>query len=256
VPAPAVHAGPNSQPLPSKYGLIANVVHPIKSAHTLTTAASSVPVDVILLPIMTCRPQQPATAQQVRPDRQLQHTYINTHTHTHSICACCSVHPAGPNSQPLPSKYDLIANVVHEGKAGQQTGGAPYKVHIQRSVEKTWYEVQVRARLEVPGFGNNGFGNKLQSVLGAAARYLEVHGWLSAPYGTLVLYFVGLVTAASVRCLLQLVCCYIWIMEGCSSHIKLHSAAASIRHMNQGNLQRVRSSCCGRHATFADHAAL
>jgi hypothetical protein len=56
---------------------------------------------------------------------------------------------AGPNGQPLPSKYDLIANVVHEGKAGQQTSGAPYKVHIQRSVEKTWYEVQVRGQTKL-----------------------------------------------------------------------------------------------------------
>lgn len=59
----------------------------------------------------------------------------------HGVPAGCS--PAGPNGQPVPSKYDLIANVIHEGKAGQQTGGAPYKVHVQRSVEKTWYEVQV-----------------------------------------------------------------------------------------------------------------
>jgi hypothetical protein len=59
---------------------------------------------------------------------------------------------AGPDGQPLPSKYDLIANVVHEGKAGQQTGGAPYKAHIQRSVEKTWYEVQVRVDALCLGF--------------------------------------------------------------------------------------------------------
>lgn len=57
--------------------------------------------------------------------------------------------PNGPDGKPLPSKYDLIANVVHEGKAGQQTGGAPYKAHIQRSVEKTWYEVQDLVVLDV-----------------------------------------------------------------------------------------------------------
>jgi hypothetical protein len=38
-------------------------------------------------------------------------------------------HPKGP------SKYDLVANVVHEGRAGQQTAPAAYKVHIQRAVE-------------------------------------------------------------------------------------------------------------------------
>lgn len=41
-----------------------------------------------------------------------------------------------------PSKYDLVANVVHEGRAGQQTAQAAYKVHIQRKVENQWYEVQ------------------------------------------------------------------------------------------------------------------
>lgn len=50
--------------------------------------------------------------------------------------------PDGPDGQPVPSRYDLIANVVHEGKAGQQTAGAPYRAHIHRAVEKTWYEVQ------------------------------------------------------------------------------------------------------------------
>jgi hypothetical protein len=43
----------------------------------------------------------------------------------------------------VPSRYDLIANVVHEGKAGQQTSGAPYRCHVHRAVEKSWYEVQV-----------------------------------------------------------------------------------------------------------------
>ena len=49
---------------------------------------------------------------------------------------------AGKDGQPLPSKYNLISNVVHEGKAGQQTAAAPYKVHIHRLVEQQWYEVQ------------------------------------------------------------------------------------------------------------------
>eukprot|EP00879_Flechtneria_rotunda_P014794 GHRR01015458.1.p1 GENE.GHRR01015458.1~~GHRR01015458.1.p1 ORF type:complete len:604 (+),score=171.22 GHRR01015458.1:206-2017(+) len=57
--------------------------------------------------------------------------------------------PNGSNGQPLPSKYDLIANVMHEGKAGQQTGTAPYRAHIHRSVEKAWYEVQDLVVLDV-----------------------------------------------------------------------------------------------------------
>lgn len=66
-------------------------------------------------------------------------------THLPYVTVRLLLHPAGPDGQPLPSKYDLIANIVHEGKAGQQTSGAPYKVHIHRGVEKTWYDVQVRA---------------------------------------------------------------------------------------------------------------
>jgi U4/U6.U5 tri-snRNP-associated protein 2 len=36
------------------------------------------------------------------------------------------------------SKYDLISNIVHEGKAA---GGA-YRAHVHRRVEGTWYEAQ------------------------------------------------------------------------------------------------------------------
>jgi U4/U6.U5 tri-snRNP-associated protein 2 len=32
------------------------------------------------------------------------------------------------------SRYDLIANIVHDGKAGQGT----YRAHIQRKVEEIW----------------------------------------------------------------------------------------------------------------------
>ncbi|KAL6768399.1 hypothetical protein ACKKBF_B39020 [Auxenochlorella protothecoides x Auxenochlorella symbiontica] len=35
-------------------------------------------------------------------------------------------------------KYDLLANIVHEGKAGEGS----VRVHIHRKVENTWYEVQ------------------------------------------------------------------------------------------------------------------
>jgi U4/U6.U5 tri-snRNP-associated protein 2 len=36
------------------------------------------------------------------------------------------------------SKYDLAANVVHDGKAG----GGTYRVHVHRKSEDSWYEVQ------------------------------------------------------------------------------------------------------------------
>ena len=36
------------------------------------------------------------------------------------------------------SKYDLVANLVHDGAAGRGV----YRAHIQRRSEGTWYEVQ------------------------------------------------------------------------------------------------------------------
>ena len=36
------------------------------------------------------------------------------------------------------SKYDLVANLCHDGKAGEGS----YRVHIHRKVEEAWYEVQ------------------------------------------------------------------------------------------------------------------
>lgn len=66
----------------------------------------------------------------------------------------------GADGQPVPSRYDLIANVVHEGKAGQQTSGAPYRVHVHRAVEKAWYEVQVC-------IGGRGADNWILSPLGS-----------------------------------------------------------------------------------------
>ena len=36
-------------------------------------------------------------------------------------------------------KYDLVANIVHEGKAEASEGS--YRLHVHRKVEETWYEV-------------------------------------------------------------------------------------------------------------------
>lgn len=48
---------------------------------------------------------------------------------------------AGKDGQPAPSKYDLVANLVHEGKAGQ--GQGTYRVHIHRKARlgRAWYGV-------------------------------------------------------------------------------------------------------------------
>ena len=49
----------------------------------------------------------------------------------------CSV-LAGKDGQPQPSKYDLIANVVHDGLPDQGS----FRVHMHRKVEDQWYEVE------------------------------------------------------------------------------------------------------------------
>ncbi|CAL5229982.1 g13414 [Coccomyxa viridis] len=45
--------------------------------------------------------------------------------------------PQGKDGKPVPSKYDLVANILHEGKAGE---GA-YRAHVHRRSEDAWYEV-------------------------------------------------------------------------------------------------------------------
>ncbi|MEW5319670.1 MAG: hypothetical protein WDW38_010810 [Sanguina aurantia] len=46
--------------------------------------------------------------------------------------------PKAKDGSSQPSKYDLIANVVHDGKAGEGT----YRVHVHRKAEGIWYELQ------------------------------------------------------------------------------------------------------------------
>lgn len=46
--------------------------------------------------------------------------------------------PSGKTGQPVLSRYDLLANIVHDGKAGEGS----YRCHIHRKVEENWYEVQ------------------------------------------------------------------------------------------------------------------
>ncbi|PSC71207.1 U4 tri-snRNP-associated 2 [Micractinium conductrix] len=68
--------------------------------------------------------------------------------------------PQGPDGSPVPSKYDLCANVVHEGKAGEGT----YRVHVHRKVEDQWYEVQ---DLRV--------GEVLPQMVALSETYLQVY---------------------------------------------------------------------------------
>ncbi|XP_078438182.1 uncharacterized protein LOC144708644 [Wolffia australiana] len=46
--------------------------------------------------------------------------------------------PAPKDDEKLRSKYDLIANVVHDGKPGEGS----YRVFVQRKSEEQWYEMQ------------------------------------------------------------------------------------------------------------------
>ncbi len=52
------------------------------------------------------------------------------------------------------SKYDLIVNFVHDGKAEEGV----YRVHVQRKVEEIWYEVRCLfwkdLRVLAPGGGD------------------------------------------------------------------------------------------------------
>ncbi len=41
---------------------------------------------------------------------------------------------AGSNNAEVTSKYDLVANVCHDGKAGEGN----YRVHIHRKKEELW----------------------------------------------------------------------------------------------------------------------
>ena len=45
---------------------------------------------------------------------------------------------AGKNGELRPSKYNLIANVVHDGQPDQGS----YRVHMHRKIEDQWYEVE------------------------------------------------------------------------------------------------------------------
>lgn len=52
---------------------------------------------------------------------------------------CRSVAVAGKSGQPVASRYDLLANVVHDGKAGEGS----YRCHIHRKVDDWHTSVQI-----------------------------------------------------------------------------------------------------------------
>ena len=50
--------------------------------------------------------------------------------------------PTTKAKAPVSARYDLIANVCHEGVGGGKAGSGTYRAHIHRKVEDAWYEVQ------------------------------------------------------------------------------------------------------------------
>ncbi|KAH7619056.1 hypothetical protein Ndes2526B_g06006 [Nannochloris sp. 'desiccata'] len=64
------------------------------------------------------------------------------------------------SDSPVGAVYDLVANIVHEGKAG----AGSYKVHVYRSAEGVWYEVQDLSVIEV-----------LPQVVALSEAYMQVY---------------------------------------------------------------------------------
>jgi Ubiquitin carboxyl-terminal hydrolase len=46
---------------------------------------------------------------------------------------------AGKDGNPVASKYDLVANLVHDGNTATE---GSYRVHVLRKADNSWYEVQ------------------------------------------------------------------------------------------------------------------
>lgn len=58
------------------------------------------------------------------------------------------------------AKFDLVANVCHDGKAGQGT----YRLHVHRKVEDAWYEVQDLRVVEV-----------LPQIVSLSETYMQIY---------------------------------------------------------------------------------
>lgn len=58
------------------------------------------------------------------------------------------------------AKFDLVANVCHDGKAGQGT----YRLHVHRKVEDGWYEVQDLRVVEV-----------LPQIVSLSETYMQIY---------------------------------------------------------------------------------
>ena len=69
----------------------------------------------------------------------------------------------------MPSRYDLVANIVHEGKTAKE---GSYRVHLHRRSEEGWYEV---ADLRV--------GEVLPQMVALSEAYMQVYELKAAAAG-------------------------------------------------------------------------
>lgn len=83
-----------------------------------------------------------------------------------SGCQLTAAHlPARP-ADGAPARYDLVANVAHEGPAA---GGA-FKAHVHRRSEGAWYEAEGLRVVEV-----------LPQVVALSEAYLQIYERQAAP---------------------------------------------------------------------------
>lgn len=80
-----------------------------------------------------------AAAVSLYVEASLQHCWLISISVYHGYKLASSDHGAGKGDKVVPSKYDLIGNVVHDGKPG---AGGTYRLHVHRKSEDAWYEVQ------------------------------------------------------------------------------------------------------------------
>ena len=72
-------------------------------------------------------------------------TIVNFPVKNWEVKEAIPVPPRKPDGPPPPSKYNLVANVCHDGKAGEGV----YRCHVNRAAEDMWYENQDLSVVEV-----------------------------------------------------------------------------------------------------------
>eukprot|EP00803_Ostreobium_quekettii_P000247 evm.model.scf_77.7 EVM.evm.TU.scf_77.7 scf_77:133904-141766(+) len=71
--------------------------------------------------------------------------------------------PPGPDGSKGTARYNLVANVCHEG-GGEKAGRGMYRAHVHRRVEDAWYEVQDLRVVEI-----------LPQIVSLSETYLQLY---------------------------------------------------------------------------------